>query len=661
MDIIGTMIDGVRIFFFFLDGIVYKFIGIIYNLFIQIANTSIFTEEIIDLFASKVYALLGIFMLFKVSFSIMTYIVNPDEFTDKNKGFSKLITNIVITLTLLIFTPMIFSQAMDLQRIILKDNIIGKIFSTTASNSFFADNIDDNNAGSNLAYETFKAFYHINVNDFPNCEGIEVGKEESSCKSDLRLKDDDYKEYKKNLEIADFSQNINSNRNYQLLVYKAKVDKDEKYMMEYIPLVSTVVGGFMAWVLIVFCFDIAVRSVKLGFLRMIAPIPIISRIDPKGKGIFDKWTKSCISTYLDLFIRLIAIFFALFVIEQVFNMEFVSQSTGLPTNVNIFTKIFIIMGALLFAKQLPKLLQDLTGAKLDGKFTLNPMKKLGEVPFVGKAVSAGLGGLGSAITGQGFSNGWKAGGKAVPLLGGDGKQSVANGFNRFTRFGEDGKKKIEERKKFDLGEQLFAKYGSEASGNPELYKGTNATKFAQSADSVNRAKKRRDEISGEYERLKMYFESNSNKMTEVEKNDYIKKVDAARVNSLKASSDYDKLKKAHDYVRSQDAVNSRIEDAYIAAEDRHGALNKVNNYVGSPININNINNTNATINSNPQNIISNTNTGSTISGVNVSNPTPYSSETRQGVTLNPGESMTQGGIILQSGYDKTSNKKNENS
>ena len=67
---------------FVLDGLVYKLIPVIYKLFTDIANTSIFTEDIIDFFASKVYALLGIFMLFKVSFSIMTYIVNPDEFSE---------------------------------------------------------------------------------------------------------------------------------------------------------------------------------------------------------------------------------------------------------------------------------------------------------------------------------------------------------------------------------------------------------------------------------------------------------------------------------------------------------------------------------------------------------------------------------------------------
>ena len=79
-----------------------------------------------------------------------------------------------------------------------------------------------------------------------------------------------------------------------------------------------------------------------------------------------------------MFIRLLAIYFAVFVITQLVDLQFVDAVTGVRSDVNAFVKVFIILGALLFAKQLPKLLEDLTGMKLGGgKFTLNPMKKLG--------------------------------------------------------------------------------------------------------------------------------------------------------------------------------------------------------------------------------------------------------------------------------------------
>ena len=386
------IVDILRSIFFFIDNLIYTFIVTLYNLLVDIAETSIFTEEVIDLFASKVYALLGVFMLFKVSFSIISYIVNPDEFTDKTKGFGKLIGNIIITLTLLIATPWIFSQAMDIQRIILRDNILGKIFSTSDVNTQIVTD-----PGNTMAYETFKAFYHLNYDLYPECEGIEAGitgsnnnypnYDEEACKSKAFSNDESFSSYKETLQFAYATSSISIYMNSDLVNVR---NQNDEYTMSYMPFISTLAGGAVGLLLIVFCFDVAVRSVKLGFLRMIAPIPIVSRIDPKkGKETFDKWVKVCVSTYLDLFIRLLAIYFAVFVITQLVDLQFVDAVTGITKDVNVFVKVFIILGALLFAKQLPKLLEDLTGMKLDGKFTLNPLKKLGEVPLAGGALAAG--------------------------------------------------------------------------------------------------------------------------------------------------------------------------------------------------------------------------------------------------------------------------------
>lgn len=397
----------VRWLFFMLDGVIYSFIVTVYNLFVDIAETSIFTEEVIDLFASKVYALLGIFMLFKVSFSILSYIVSPDDFLDKTKGFSKLISNIIITLTLLIVTPWIFTQAMDIQRIILRDNIIGKIFSTTEINTNVVTD-----PGATMAYQTLKAFYHLDTDAYSECTGLETGTiaDRERCKEVGFNNADNFESMEQSLVYAYNTNSVSLYMDGDLLNQKAS---DDGYTMNYMFLISTLAGGAICLLLIVFCFDIAVRSVKLGFLRMIAPIPIVSRVDPKkGKEVFDKWVKVCISTYLDLFIRLLAIYFAIFVITQMIDLRFVDAVTGLETDVNAFVKVFIILGALLFAKQLPKLIEDLTGLKMSGKFTLNPMNKLRETPLVGAGVTTAAALAGGAYTG--FKAGQQAG---APMRG----------------------------------------------------------------------------------------------------------------------------------------------------------------------------------------------------------------------------------------------------
>lgn len=408
-----------RTLLFWLDSIVYKFIPTVYNLLVNIAETSIFSEDVFTLFSNRIYTLLGVFMLFKVSFSILTYVVDPDAFTDKNKGFGKLISNIIITLVLLILTPFIFTYAMELQGIILKDNLIGKLFSTNGVNTTVVAD-----PGNTMAYETFKAFYYFDVDRYPECDSDNFtgNNADFSCIDNISSIEDTAS-LRKNLEYAHFTGSISVYLDSGIAIMR---DSNDNYVMTYTTIFSTITGVVMILLLIVFCFDIAVRSVKLGFLRMLAPVPIISRIDPKkGKEVFDKWVKTCINTYLDLFIRLLAIYFAIFVITQIIDLRFVDAVTGQEMGeVNPFVKVFIILGALMFAKQLPKLISDLTGAKLDGKFTLSPLKKLGEVPLAGGALAAGavMAGGGALALGRGGAN----------LIGGGLKKGVGTGLSKLS-------------------------------------------------------------------------------------------------------------------------------------------------------------------------------------------------------------------------------------
>ena len=363
------LLELIKSILFFVDGIIYSFILTVYNLLNDIANTTLFNDGISDGVKDKVFALVGVFMLFKVSFSLLTYVVNPDSFADKTKGFSKLITNIIITLVLLVSIKFIFNQAMEIQSIILKDGTLQKIFS---SENYSYSSID---AGNTMALETFKAFYHPNTdncssNNPDDCVAIAFGDDGTS------------------LNAYNTAKTANSFTLYKNAVGVNAKNSDGDYIMTYTPIISTVCGVVILLLLITFCFDVALRSVKLGFLEMLAPIPIIARIEPKGSKMFDKWVGECISTYLTLFIRLLAIYFAVFIIQQLPNLTMVNAVTGSEEGIGLFTKVFIVMGALMFAKQLPKLISDITGSKLDGKFTLNPLKKMSEVPVVGRPMAA---------------------------------------------------------------------------------------------------------------------------------------------------------------------------------------------------------------------------------------------------------------------------------
>lgn len=380
-----------RTVFFWIDSIIYPLIGKVYNLFTSIAETTIIDEDIIKAFGSRIYALLGIFMLFKVSFSILNYIVNPDDFTDKNKGATKLVGNVLISLTLLVVTPMLFTQAYKLQSLILRDNAISNLIFGTVGGVTSSSSLDP---GREMGYQAFKAFYYLDEENYTECAGIYSGTAGGNCAS---IFSENGTELVQIIENTVRTKSVPLYLSWDLLHAK---DSDDNFIMTYSPIISTLCGGFIVLILISFCFDIAVRSVKLGFLQILSPIPIISRIDPKSSkdGMFNKWLKTCTTTYLDLFIRLISIYFAMFIISNV-NLSAKSNVTGEAIQPNALVSVFIILGTLLFAKSLPQLIQDLLGVKLDGKFTINPMSKLRQTPLVGAAVTGTAALAGGAISG----------------------------------------------------------------------------------------------------------------------------------------------------------------------------------------------------------------------------------------------------------------------
>lgn len=367
----------------FLDGIAYWLVIKIYNLLYEIAGATLFLSTI-DSIGKNIYAILGVVMLFKLAFSLITYIINPDQFTSSDKGFAAVIKNCFIVVILILIVPLIFEQAMKLQRVILEEDIVGRVI--TGKDKSGTNNTLDEWVGYNMAFNLISGFIRPNDELFPNCTNVMNSSATSfqECMADFN---DSYgaasTTYKTAIENADYKLLLDSN-------IIASEDGDGRFLFDYTFFITTAVGGFTAYILLMFCIDVAVRSVKLAFLQLIAPIPIVSYVDPKGqKGVFDKWVKVCTSTYLDLFIRLAAIYFVVYIIQNLFVSGGITTLEG--EEPSIFVIIFMILGSLLFAKQVPQLISDIIGIKLDGKFTLNPMKKASEVPLIGNQLSQGIG------------------------------------------------------------------------------------------------------------------------------------------------------------------------------------------------------------------------------------------------------------------------------
>ena len=392
-----------RQFFFNIDKIVFNFISTIYDFLITIARTSVLSQaDIIDM-ADRIYKLLAIFMIFKVTFSLIMYVVNPDDFSDKNKGVGKLGTNIVISLALLILTPYIFSYAYQLQTIILEDNSLSALIFGDAQENSTESPFES--AGDSMAYITMAPFFTPNaaIDELYECaqlttkdsngkvvfneacSGLNSNYESTNDTDSMyALVNDRFTEQTLKNYVAGVSVG-NLGLMFRQDMAVATDEDNTEYIIDYKYLFSTVLGIVVVLLLVTFCMDVALRSIKLAFLQLVAPIPIISFVDPKsGKdGMFKKWAEMCVKTYISLFIRLLAIYFAAYIISRIDSMVDIIDGSYVS---NLLVKIFIIIGALMFAKQLPKILEGL-GIKLDGGFTLNPLKKMENEMLGGKTVS----------------------------------------------------------------------------------------------------------------------------------------------------------------------------------------------------------------------------------------------------------------------------------
>lgn len=420
----------VRSFFYVIDNTLYNFIPTVYDLLMTISRTSILTQSQIKEFADRIQMLLGVFMLFKVSFSLITYIINPDEFSDKSKGFGKLLANVVFTLIMLVLVPYAFSMAYELQAKILEDNAIGTlILGEKPENNYL------NNAGQSIAYHAMIPFFSPgNINeDLSLCINMlnEDGTFNDDCSKalydavDSDEPDTMIENYKTGVKMSSLG------LTFRLDIAKQETKDKNNFLINYMAPVSTVVAVVVLLLLITFCMDVALRSVKLAFLQLIAPIPIISFVDPKsGKdGIFKKWYQMCFSTYLSLFVRLAALYFGIYVISKVNGMYDVINGSRVS---DPWVQIFVIIGILMFIKQLPKILEGF-GIKLDGGgFNLNPLKKFQEQAF---GVGAGKKTLGAA---RGLATGLAVG--AVGTATGAGAARFLTGAFRGAADGLKGKK-----------------------------------------------------------------------------------------------------------------------------------------------------------------------------------------------------------------------------
>ena len=360
----------------FLDSIVYFLISWVYQIILVLCNYDLLGDSSqIDALINRIYVIIGVVVLFLVAYSLLKIMVNPDDTKGKNSPFN-IIKNVIISIVLIALTPTIFNFAMDFQQALLRENTIGKIILGGATDEEVENSSNTIAQGGNIIASTvLRAFLHpdyslcsfnASAGDY-DCSNVRI----STASIDIPFvptittERNNYQDIWNDVVAGDF---------LSITVFAHSLAHEDTMVYYYI--ISTAAGVFVFFVLLSYCIDIAVRAVKLAVFQLIAPLPILARIMPgeQGQKVFSNWLKATLSTYVEVFIRLAILFFAVFLITLITNnlssllIEYNwLREAGVGFTVYLFTQAFIVIGIILFVKQAPQIIKDITGLD-SGKF-----------------------------------------------------------------------------------------------------------------------------------------------------------------------------------------------------------------------------------------------------------------------------------------------------
>lgn len=341
-----AIVDAIRSLMITFCSLIYRLIVFCFDVFEKIgAANDILSTDIIVNITNKISLILGLFMIFRLTFAFIQYLINPDTMTDKNKGAGNLVTKMIVMVVMLGSTPYMFKLAFSLQNAINEDKIIPRIIM-----GYSPDESNNATMGGMLAQSTFYTFFRINEN--VTCKDSDA---------DLALVTTDA--IKEDLKSADFSL-LSTFVNQKCNLNDDSSKKDYIYELDAGGLGCLVIGVAVLYIVFIFTIQLAVRLFQLAYLQVIAPIPIMMYITPKGDEKLKKWGSQCLTTFLDYFLRTAIIYFVLYLIQEIIsNFDSSSLSSIWQTGNNVASKSYIlgvlIIGLLAFAKKVPNLIKEI--------------------------------------------------------------------------------------------------------------------------------------------------------------------------------------------------------------------------------------------------------------------------------------------------------------
>ena len=404
-DVPGIINNALRSLCGWLCELIYSLIDDFYKLFMQLGEV-VYDERFTTIY-EKISLVIGIFMVFRVTFWLIEMLVNPDLINDKEKSAGQIIKKVFICTVLLAVTPRIFYIANQLQIKIVRGGVITNLIATEAITESTAET-----KGREMSIRLFKNFYVVD----------EEAEQDQIDKIDKGIKD---------CEMYIGNETLDGSFEYIMMtegklknvtnecLTRTKEGNDREYLVDFNGIFAVAVGAFVLWMIIMYCISVGARFVQLVFLQVVAPIPIMCYLTPKKDNMFSKWVKQCTTTYLDLFIRIAVIDFVIILSGEILKA---GDDAIFGATDNFWIKIFLVLGLLTFARKVPDLIQELlpksvtkasgdfglslkkrTESMVGGKFMYNTLKRAPGYAVGG--VAGGLLGMGMGIAGgKGFGS-----------------------------------------------------------------------------------------------------------------------------------------------------------------------------------------------------------------------------------------------------------------
>ncbi len=446
--------------FLAIDQQVYGIISLLYQKFIVLASLRIGNDSMFQTFADSIYTLIVIFALFLLAYSLLKNMINAD-IKKSGSEIKELIINTITSIVLVLAVPTVFQFIYGAQNAILKHNVIGRIVSPMTKNiDFKSDGIlancldvenqtDDGEDqdevklrcyGNMASVIMFQGFFHPNMQYFETDSNASFSDQFAAAAQQITAYDSNspFWDFMRVLNKATggtiiidiISKVVNSTSEITLAdAYNYAIVRGDfrsfsgfqsaiiEGRIDYTWGVSTLAGIFAAYVLFLYCLDVAVRAIKLAFYQIIAPIPIMLRITKK-KDIFNNWLGAVTRCYLEVFTRLIVLYFGMYLISNVFALLFEAlDSNNIAYNIWsggrsafdiggklslwLLVKANIVLAVFAFMKKAPEIVQEIFPSK--NKFSLKLWDHLKD-------------GLAIPATAAGFVGGTIAGG-GNPLAG----------------------------------------------------------------------------------------------------------------------------------------------------------------------------------------------------------------------------------------------------